>query len=134
MLQITTLPVSLAPQPCGRVVTPYDSSGAVYFQLAGRLARHLVEQGSDGLLMRGTTGESPTLAWDEQLKLLEVVREAVGSTAHVLAGTGSNSTSEAVQENQAAPGDEKGMNKQAHIVIQYLLQRIDNSLKRTKWI
>jgi 4-hydroxy-tetrahydrodipicolinate synthase len=69
-----TLSASLSPQPFGRIVTamvtPFDSSGAVDFQLAARLARHLVEQGSDGLLVCGTTGESPTLSWDEQLKLL----------------------------------------------------------------
>ena len=84
------------------MVTPFDASGAVDFPLAGRLARHLVEQGSDGLLVCGTTGESPTLSWDEQLKLLEAVREAVGSDAQVLAGTGSNSTSEAVKATREA--------------------------------
>ena len=101
-----TLSASLSPQPFGRIVTamvtPFDSSGAVDFQLAARLARHLVEQGSDGLLVCGTTGESPTLSWDEQLKLLEAVREAVGSSAQVLAGTGSNSTSEAVKATREA--------------------------------
>jgi len=50
----------------------------------------------------GTTGESPTLSWNEQLQLLQAVREAVGSTAKVLAGTGSNSTAEAVEATREA--------------------------------
>ena len=96
----------LSPLPFGRVVTamvtPFDASGAVDLPLAARLARHLVEQGSDGLVVCGTTGESPTLSWNEQLQLLQAVREAVGSTAKVLAGTGSNSTAEAVEATREA--------------------------------
>lgn len=97
---------TLSPTPFGRVVTamvtPFDASGAVDFDLAGRLARHLVDQGSDGLLVCGTTGESPALSWQEQLQLLQVVRESVGSNAQVLAGTGSNSTAEAVDATREA--------------------------------
>ena len=97
---------TLSPTPFGRVVTamvtPFDASGAVDFVLAGRLARHLVDQGSDGLLVCGTTGESPALSWQEQLQLLQVVRESVGSNAQVLAGTGSNSTAEAVDATREA--------------------------------
>ena len=97
---------ALSPTPFGRVVTamvtPFDASGAVDLELAARLARHLVDQGSDGLLVCGTTGESPTLSWQEQLQLLETVRAAVGTTAQVLAGTGSNCTAEAVEATQAA--------------------------------
>ena len=101
-----TSPAALSPTPFGRVVTamvtPFDASGAVDLPLAGRLARHLVEQGSDGLVVSGTTGESPTLSWQEQLQLLQVVREAVGSDAQVLAGTGSNCTAEAVEATREA--------------------------------
>ena len=61
-----------------------------------------MDQGSDGLLVCGTTGESPTLSWDEQLQLLQAVRDAVGSDAKVLAGTGSNSTAEAVEATKEA--------------------------------
>ena len=96
----------LSPTPFGRVVTamvtPFRSDGAVDLALAGRLARHLVEQGSDGLVVSGTTGESPTLSWDEQLQLLQAVRDAVGQTAMVLAGTGSNCTAEAVEATREA--------------------------------
>ena len=97
---------TLSPTPFGRVVTamvtPFDASGAVDLDLAGRLARHLVEQGSDGLLVCGTTGESPTLSWEEQLQLLSAVRQAVGSDAKVLAGTGSNCTAEAIEATREA--------------------------------
>ena len=101
-----TSPAALSPTPFGRVVTamvtPFNAAGAVDLPLAGRLARHLVEQGSDGLVVCGTTGESPTLSWQEQLQLLQAVREAVGSDAQVLAGTGSNSTAEAVEATREA--------------------------------
>ena len=101
-----TSPAALSPTPFGRVVTamvtPFDASGAVDLHLAARLARHLVDQGYDGLVVSGTTGESPTLSWQEQLQLLQAVREAVGSDAQVLAGTGSNSTAEAVEATQQA--------------------------------
>ncbi len=96
----------LSPAPFGRLltamVTPFDSDGEVDFALAGRLARYLVEEGSDGIVVCGTTGESPTLTWKEQHLLIESVREAVGSSAKVLAGTGSNSTAEAVEATREA--------------------------------
>ena len=101
-----TSPAALSPTPFGRVVTamvtPFDASGAVDLPLAGRLASHLVDQGSDGLVVSGTTGESPTLSWQEQLQLLQTVREAVGADAQVLAGTGSNCTAEAVEATREA--------------------------------
>ena len=83
-----TSAAALSPTPFGRLitamVTPFDASGAVDLSLAGRLARHLVDQGSDGLVVCGTTGESPTLSWEEQLQLLQAVRQAVGADAKVL--------------------------------------------------
>ena len=97
---------TLSPTPFGRVVTamvtPFDASGAVDLALAGRLACHLVEQGSEGLLVCGTTGESPTLSWTEQLQMLAAVRNAVGPDTKVLAGTGSNCTTEAVEATREA--------------------------------
>jgi 4-hydroxy-tetrahydrodipicolinate synthase len=96
----------LSPTPFGRLltamVTPFDAEGCVDLALAGRLARHLVEEGSEGLVVCGTTGESPTLSWHEQVKMLEAVRQAVGPGVKVLAGTGSNSTSEAVKATREA--------------------------------
>jgi 4-hydroxy-tetrahydrodipicolinate synthase len=78
------------------MVTPFTLEGQVDYEMAARLANHLVEQGSEGLVVCGTTGESPTLTWDEEYQLFQVVLESVGSRAAVLAGTGSNSTREAI--------------------------------------
>ncbi len=90
-----------APPPFGRLltamVTPFDETGQVDFSLAADLAKYLVSEGSDGIVVCGTTGESPTLSWAEQNELLKTVRNAVPSNIHVLAGTGSNSTAEAIE-------------------------------------
>ena len=87
-------------EPFGRVVTamvtPYAVDGSVNYEVAEKLAVHLVENGSDGLAVCGTTGESPTLSWLEEYELFKVIKEAVGDRAKILAGTGSNSTSEAI--------------------------------------
>ena len=92
--------------PFGRLltalVTPFTPDGAVHFNLAAELALHLVDQGSEGLVICGTTGESPTLSGDEQHRLFQAVREAVGQRASLLAGTGSNCTAEAVEATEAA--------------------------------
>lgn len=100
------LPSSAPSAPFGRVitamVTPFDADGAVDLATAERLADHLVCHGSDGLVVCGTTGESPTLSWEEQLAMLQAVRSAVAGRASVLAGTGSNCTVEAVAGTRAA--------------------------------
>ncbi len=77
------------------MVTPFAPDGSVDYALAARLAVHLVEQGSDGLVVCGTTGESPTLTWEEEYRLFQVVCEAIAPQAQVIAGTGSNCTQEA---------------------------------------
>ena len=102
---MSTLAIS-SPTPFGRLitamVTPFDSNGKVDFALASRLAMYLVEEGSDGIVVCGTTGESPTLSWTEQHQLIETVRQSVGPKVKVLAGTGSNSTVEAVEATKEA--------------------------------
>ncbi|MDM7937000.1 MAG: 4-hydroxy-tetrahydrodipicolinate synthase [Cyanobium sp. CZS 48M] len=84
------------------MVTPFSPDGAVDLDLAARLAGHLVDQGSDGLVLCGTTGESPTLSWQEQHELFEAVKGAVAGRALVLAGTGSNCTAEAIEAIERA--------------------------------
>lgn len=74
------------------MVTPFDAEGKVDLSMAAKLAKYLVENGSDGIVVAGTTGESPTLSHDEKLALYRTVVEAVGSNATVVAGTGSNDT------------------------------------------
>lgn len=83
------------------MVTPFGPDGAVDFDRAAELARRLLDEGSDGLLVSGTTGESPTLTKEEKLQLFRVVKEAAG-TAPVLAGTGNNNTAASVELTRAA--------------------------------
>jgi 4-hydroxy-tetrahydrodipicolinate synthase len=92
--------------PFGRVitamVTPFTPEGQVDYEMAARLADHLVENGSEGLAICGTTGESPALTWDEEYQLFQAVLQSVGDRASVLAGTGSNSTREAISATAKA--------------------------------
>jgi 4-hydroxy-tetrahydrodipicolinate synthase len=84
------------------MVTPFDDAGAVDHASARRVARHLVDNGSHGMVVAGTTGESPTLSDAEKLELLGSVREEVGREATVIAGTGSNDTRHTVELTKAA--------------------------------
>lgn len=84
------------------MVTPFNKDLSVNFDLAGKLARHLVQSGSDGLVIAGTTGESPTLTKEEKVELFRVVVEEVGGRAAVIANTGGNSTSESIALTRAA--------------------------------
>lgn len=84
------------------MVTPFTEELAVDYEKAAVLAKKLCEGGSDGLVVSGTTGESPTLSDEEKLKLIEVVVDAVGGKATVIAGTGSNNTAHSVELTQAA--------------------------------
>ena len=86
------------------MVTPFDGEGRVDHEQAGSLARALLDSGSDGLVVAGTTGEAPTLSHDEKLKLFAVVREAVGDRGAVLAGTSTNNTAASVELSREAEG------------------------------
>jgi 4-hydroxy-tetrahydrodipicolinate synthase len=84
------------------IVTPFREDGSVDYDAFQRIARHLVENGSDGLVVAGTTGESPTLADGERLDLFRAALEAVGEEASVVAGTGTYSTAHSVHLTEAA--------------------------------
>jgi 4-hydroxy-tetrahydrodipicolinate synthase len=84
------------------MVTPFASDRSVDLEAARSLARRLVEEGSHGLVVTGTTGESPTLSDEEKLRLYEVVLDEVGSEATVIAGTGSNDTRHTAELTAAA--------------------------------
>lgn len=84
------------------MITPFAEDGSVNYAVAEALAVHLSEQGTDTLVVCGTTGESPTLTWDEEYQLFQVIQRAVAGKAKVIAGTGSNSTSEAIAATQKA--------------------------------
>ncbi|MDI3279887.1 MAG: 4-hydroxy-tetrahydrodipicolinate synthase [Bacillota bacterium] len=93
-------------QAWGRVltamVTPFDERLQVNYDQAAKLAEKLVRTGSDGLVVAGTTGESPTLTKEEKLKLFAVVAEAVGGQGTVLANVGTNNTEASVEMAKAA--------------------------------
>ncbi len=84
------------------MVTPFDADGNVHYAEAEKLAAYLANHGSDGIVVCGTTGESPTLSWDEEYQLFQIVKQAVAGKAKVIAGTGSNSTSEAIEATTKA--------------------------------
>jgi 4-hydroxy-tetrahydrodipicolinate synthase len=84
------------------MVTPFDSDLRVNEAAARRLARYLVDHGSDGLVLAGSTGESATLDDREKLALLEAVIDEVGDRAAVIAGTGSNDTAHSIHLTEAA--------------------------------
>ncbi|GGS68429.1 4-hydroxy-tetrahydrodipicolinate synthase [Streptomyces griseoviridis] len=99
-------PTSTPQTPFGRVltamVTPFTADGALDLDGAQRLAAHLVDAGNDGLIVNGTTGESPTTSDAEKADLLRAVVEAVGDRAHVVAGVGTNDTHHSIELTHAA--------------------------------
>jgi len=84
------------------MVTPFNENGEVDYGQARKLASALLNSGSEGVLVVGTTGESPTLIREEELRLFSEVKSAVGERGAVIAGTGSNSTVEALATTKGA--------------------------------
>ena len=84
------------------MVTPFNAKGEVDHKQAQKLAKALINSGSDGLLVTGTTGERPTMTDDEQLKLFASVREAIGAKGTIIAGTGGNCTRESIAMTKEA--------------------------------
>ncbi|MGH3623102.1 MAG: 4-hydroxy-tetrahydrodipicolinate synthase, partial [Sciscionella sp.] len=93
---MTGCPTAAQGRPFGRVLTamatPFDAEGALDLDKAQELAKHLVDQGNDGIFLNGTTGESPTTTDAEKAWLVRAVLEAVGDRATVLAGAGTYDT------------------------------------------
>ncbi|MEB3283916.1 MAG: 4-hydroxy-tetrahydrodipicolinate synthase [Candidatus Sericytochromatia bacterium] len=84
------------------MVTPMNTAGRVDLERAGQLAQRLLTQGSDGVVVSGTTGESPTLSDGEKVELFRAVVHAVSGKGTVIAGTGTNDTAAAVKLSLAA--------------------------------
>ncbi|MGI6037069.1 MAG: 4-hydroxy-tetrahydrodipicolinate synthase [Limnochordia bacterium] len=84
------------------MVTPFKEDLSVDYDKAAQLAVRLLESGSDGVVVCGTTGESPTLTDEEKLNLFKVITEAIGGKGVVIAGTGSNNTRESIRLSQEA--------------------------------
>ncbi|ATE56736.1 MULTISPECIES: 4-hydroxy-tetrahydrodipicolinate synthase [Actinosynnema] len=103
---MTGCPTASPGRPFGRLltamVTPFDADGALDLAKAQELAAHLVEQGNDGLVVNGTTGESPTTTDEEKEALVRAVVEAVGDRATVVAGAGTYNTAHSVELAQSA--------------------------------
>ena len=79
------------------LVTPFKKNGDVDYKAAIQLADHCLENGSDTILLAGTTGESPTLTHNEEFQLFKQVKQALGDKGHIMAGTGSNCTKTAIE-------------------------------------
>lgn len=91
------------PAPVGvAMVTPFHPDGSVDYDAAASLAKHLVDQGIDHLVLSGTTGESPTTHLDEKEQLIKSVRQAVGKDLYITAGAGSNDTEHSVRMARSA--------------------------------
>ena len=84
------------------MVTPFTADGALDTEGLATLASHLVDSGNDGLVINGTTGEAPTTSDEEKVRALQVVLEAVGNRAKVIAGVGTNDTAHTVELAQQA--------------------------------
>jgi len=84
------------------MVTPFKENGEVDYEQAKKLALALLDSGSDGLVVAATTGEAPTLSWEEELRLFTEIKSVAGGRGTVVAYTGSNSTTEAVEATRGA--------------------------------
>jgi 4-hydroxy-tetrahydrodipicolinate synthase len=84
------------------MVTPFKPDGSMDYQRAAEIANYLADNGSDGLVVHGTTGESPTLSHEEEYELYRVVKKAVGGKVKIIAGTGSNSTATSIKSTKEA--------------------------------
>lgn len=99
------------------MVTPMNEALEVDYEEAKRLAEYLINHGSDGIVVCGTTGESPTLSSEEKLQLFRVVKETIGSRGTIIAGVGSNSTEASV--NLARKAAETGVDGIMAVVPYY---------------
>lgn len=84
------------------MVTPFNKKLELDLERACELANYLVNRGSDGLVLAGTTGESPTLTYEEEFNLFKEVKKAVGKKVKIIAGTGSNSTETTINSTKVA--------------------------------
>src|SRR4029079_173948 len=92
--------------PFGRLLTAmataFHDDGSIDLEGTARIAVHLVDHGNDGVVVSGTTGESPTTSVAEDGQILAAVKDAVGDRATVVAGVGTNSTAHSVELTQQA--------------------------------
>jgi 4-hydroxy-tetrahydrodipicolinate synthase len=84
------------------MITPFNKEGEIDYEQAKKLTSALLESGSDGVVVAATTGESPTITWEEEFRLFTEVKSAAGEKGTVIAYTGSNSTAEAIEATKEA--------------------------------
>jgi len=84
------------------MVTPFNKEGEVDYEQAKKLALALLDSGSDGMVVAATTGESPTVTWEEEFRLFTEIKSAIGKRGTLVAYTGSNSTAEAIEATKEA--------------------------------
>src|SRR5699024_8769155 len=84
------------------MVTPFDGNGNIDFEVTSELIEHLIDSGTEGLIVAGTTGESPTLTEQEKVDLFEHVVKVVNKRIPVIAGTGSNNTAASIDLTKKA--------------------------------
>lgn len=107
------------------MVTPFKENGDVNYEEAVKLAKYLIDNGVDDLLLCGTTGEVPALENEEKLRLIEIVSEQVNNSANIIAGTGSYNTSHSIElSQQAAEAGADGL----MLVVPYYNKPPQNSL------
>ena len=111
---MNTCPTARPGRPFGQVltamVTPFDASGKLDLDGAQRLASHLVDLGNDGIVLNGTTGESPTTSDNEKAELVRVVVDAIGDRATVVASVGTYDTAHSVHlAREAEQADAHGL-------------------------
>jgi len=86
------------------MVTPFDDDGEINYKKARKLAKALINSGSDGLVIGGTTGESPSMSNDEKIRLFAEVKEEVGDQAAIIAGTTDNNHRNSIELSKEAEG------------------------------
>ena len=84
------------------MVTPFQDNGQIDYTQAKKLALALIDSGSDGVLVSGTTGESPTIVWEEKARLFTEIKETVGEKGFIIAGTGDNCTADSIEFTREA--------------------------------
>lgn len=99
------------------MVTPFDKNRKVDYNKVEELAKHLVKNGSDAIIIAGTTGESPTLTHEEELEILSTVKRAVANHVKIIFGAGSNSTETAVKMTKL--GEKEGADAILSVVPYY---------------
>tara|TARA_B100001179_G_scaffold179852_1_gene135174 strand:+ start:329 stop:1213 length:885 start_codon:yes stop_codon:yes gene_type:complete len=88
------------------MITPFDENGDINYDMAAKLSKAIIDSGSDGLVIGGTTGEAPTINDQEKLKLFSVVKESIGPEHALIAGTTNNNTKESVKLSKLAEAAE----------------------------